>query len=477
MNRIYLTTVLLLLPAFAACDSGSILDLAPIDEASVDNFYKNPDDYVNAVNGVYASLRSAGTYNRGIWLFAEMRGDNTRYGRPLPEQEVDRFNVEPTSGFTASFWRDHYAGIARANAVLDRLEKAEFGNPALRDRLAGEAKFLRALMYFNLVRAYGEIPLVLKEIKNIQEGYTYGRAPVAKVYEQIIADLKDAAAKLPASYGSSDLGRATKGAAHGLLGAVYLTNKDYSNAKAALETVIQSGQYQLWPTYADVFKPANAHQKESLFEVEYKAGNIGQGSSYMFQYSPYPYSEPVGGVGSGEGLNVPTDEFIALYEPGDLRKAVSMKESFTTTKGEVVSIPYITKYHVTPFANGDTDANWIVLRYADILLMYAEVLNEQGQTAQALTVIDPIRTRAGLQPLRGLTQQQARAAIDRERRIELAFEGQRWWDIIRSGRAVEIMNTSGAGFTMEPYEVLYPIPQAQIDVINDPAKLWQNPGY
>lgn len=457
----------------SACDDG-LLDRAPLSEANVDNFYKTAADFVIATNGVYAALTGNGQYGEVYWMIGEMRSDNTRFARPVAQADYDRFSDDANTSFTLNYWRAHYNGIGRANALLDRLATADFGDTALRDRLTGEAKFLRALMYFNLVRGFGDVPLVLKDVNAVAEGYTYLREPVATVYAQIIADLQDASAKLPASYTGSNVGRASRGAANALLGKVYLTVHDYGNAMTALEAVINSGVYQLWPNYADIFAPANANGRESIFEVQFKAGGIGQGSNFMYTYSPYPYSEPVFGQGAGTGLNAPTDEMIASYEAGDSRKDVSLKEGFFRTNGEWVPVPYIYKYHVQPFAPGDTDANWIVLRYADVLLMYAEVLNEQGQTTQALQYVNQIRARAELPALGGLGQDAAREAIAHERRIELAFEGHRWWDLLRTGRAVEMINSKNFGFTIQEYQTLLPIPQTELDINPD---LTQNPGW
>jgi starch-binding outer membrane protein, SusD/RagB family len=462
------------LPCFLLSSCSGLLDLAPLSEANVENFFENSNDYVIATNGVYAALKLNGQFGHVYWMFGEMRSDNTRYGRPVAEGDVDTFSDDANTSFTRTYWRDHYNGISRANTVLDRLAVGGMDNTALQERLVGEAKFLRALMYFNLVRAFGDVPLVLHDVRSVPEGYSYLREPSAKVYEQIIVDLRDAASKLPVSYTGNNVGRATRGAANALLGKVHLTIKDYASARSALEAVIIPGGYQLWPSYQDVFRPNNAHGRESIFEVNFKAGGIGQGSNYMYTFSPYPYAEPVLGVGSGTGLNPPTDEMIASYETGDRRKDVSMKEGFFRANGEWVDIPYVFKYHVQPFAPGDTDANWIVLRYADVLLMYAEVLNELNQPAEALPYVNQIRERAGLPALTGLNQIEARRAIEHERRMELAFEGHRWWDLVRTGNAVEAINSKGHGFTIQPYQTLFPIPQTEIDIN---PNLTQNPGW
>lgn len=466
--------------------SDDFLDLAPISQENGNNFYKTPEDMKNALTAVYGSLQYGGQYYSSMSIIGELRSDNTEITNPAAgadQQAVDDFTNVPVTSISSNTWNAHYQGIQAANILLDRINGVTMdGN--LKARYIGEAKFLRALIYFNLVRIYGDVPLVITVINNPQEGYTYGRETTQKVYEQIISDLTDAESSLPFTYTGADLGRATKGAAMALLGKVYLTQKQWGPAAEKLKQLIDaSGQtkYLLRPTYAGIFGPANENNSELIFEVQYKGGLNGEGSPYSNQFAPIGSGTAVVAVGNPLGQNIPTDEIYKAYEPGDLRRDISMATSYVLN-GKETKHNYIKKYMSTPASNLDADVNWIVLRYADVLLMYAEALNEQGfvPNGPAFDYLNQIRKRAGLaevsavneNPVLQLDSQAAfRLAVEKERRMELAFEGHRWFDLVRTGRAIEVMAAKG----MQPHQALFPVPQSQIDI--NPSLMTQNPGY
>ena len=333
-------------------------------------------------------------------------------------------------------------------------------------------------MYFNLVRFFGDVPLILTEITDPLQGYDYGRTPAADVYAQIIKDLSEAEAILPATYTGADVGRATSGASKSLLGSVYLTQKNYASALGKFKEVVDGGTYSLLPNYADLFKPANKNSKESIFEVQYKKGNIGEGSSYANSYAPTNSGNAVIAFGGG-GNNIPTADLESSYEPGDLRKAVSLATSYTNASGVKVDAYYIKKYADPPVVANDSEDDWYVLRYADVLLMYAETLNETGKTADALTYLNQVRKRAGLANKTITTQAEMRLALEQERRVELAFEGHRWFDLVRTDRAIPVLNAKAAAIGIKTplttNNLLFPIPQSQIDI--NPGKITQNLGY
>jgi hypothetical protein len=303
------------------------------------------------------------------------------------------------------------------------------------------------------------------------ESYSYLRRPVAEVYAQIIKDLTEAASKLPISSTGTDIGRATQGAAKGLLGKVYLTRKSYAEAARVLKEVIDAGTYQLLQNYADLFRDANAHNRESIFEVAYKSNSQGRGNTFATLFAPRTGGVAVTGQGASQGYNRPTRDMITAYEAGDSRKPASLAESWMNGS-TVVNDPYVRKYMTQLQSPNDGDANWIVLRYADVLLMYAEALNEQNQSAQALPFLNQVRKRAGLADVTASGQTALRTALENERRVELAFEGHRWFDLLRTGRALEVMREKGK--TVSDKDLLFPIPQQQRDI--NPA-LTQNPGY
>jgi hypothetical protein len=306
-----------------------------------------------------------------------------------------------------------------------------------------------------------------------EAAYAFTRAPADDVYADITGDLTQAAALLPASYSGNNVGRATGGSAKSLLGKVYLTRKRHGEAAGVLKEVMDGGQYALLPSYADLFKVENANHKESIFEVQYKANSQGRGSPFATLFTPRTGNAGLllTGQGATQGYNRPTRDMLGAYEPGDLRKDASLAPNWED-KGITYNDPYIKKYLSRQSNVSDGDANWIVLRYADVLLMYAEALNELGRTVEALPFLNQVRARAGLAPLEGLDQGQLRLALEQERRVELAFEGHRWFDLLRTGRAIEVMNSKG--FPITSRDLLYPIPQSQIDIN---PELKQNDGY
>ncbi|WP_353718352.1 RagB/SusD family nutrient uptake outer membrane protein [Dyadobacter sp. 676] len=463
-----------------ASGCSGFLDLAPIDATNVKNFYRNASDMQAAINAAYGMLANSGEYGYAYYNVAEVRSDNTMNwegGGNLPDAELDQFKMASTNEIIRVMWVDTYRGILAANSVLDHIGGAQMDD-ALRQRLTGEAQFLRALQYFNLVRTFGDVPLVLSETNSVDEGYSQPRVPKAEVYARIVADLAEAEQKLPVSYTGNDIGRATRGAAKALLGKVYLTTGDFAKAKDKLKEVIDPGTYKLLDDYAALWPVANANHEESIFEVQFKKGGTGTGSSFYNNFAPRNSGSSVIKVGFAGGRNLPTADLIAAYEPGDYRKNVSLALGYTdNVTGKYVADPYTLKFQDTPFADGDADNNWPVLRYADVLLMYAEAVNAvNGPTAEAYDAVNAVRKRAKLAALPGGLSKPAFAlAIEHERQVELAFEGHRWFDLVRTGRAVAVMNEHFKGPVVQEFNAVFPIPQTQIDI--NPSGIKQNPGY
>lgn len=455
------------------------LDLSPISAVGTTSFYQSQSDVLTALNGAYGALQASGQYGQ-LYVVAEIPSDDTRpvlSGSVTDQDEFDKFYIRTTNPYTLARWNDGYRGIYRCNTLIERAAGVSM-NETIRARVIGEAKFLRALMYFNLVRIFGDVPLVLTEITDPLQGYEYGRAPVGDVYAQITKDLTDAEAVLPASYTGADVGRATRGAAKSLLGKVYLTQKKYAEAAAKLKEVIDANTYALLPSYADLFKAANKNNRESVFEVQYKKGNLGEGSPWANAYAPENSGNAVIQFGGG-GNNQPTPDLINSYEATDARKNVSLATSYTNSSGVKIDYNFIRKYTDPPTVSGDADDNWYVLRYADVLLLYAEALTETGKTAEALPYLNQVRKRVGLADKAATSQADLRLAIEQERRVELAFEGHRWFDLVRTGRALPVLQAKAAAIgiktTLTENLLLFPIPQSQIDI--NPGKIKQNPGY
>lgn len=465
--------------------SKNFLDLKPQSQGSVDNFYKTAADIDQAVAGAYDALQSIGQYGQNFVYFMEVSSDNSKqesitnsggiYG------DFDLFRVVASNTALDQTWQYCYSGIIRCNTILDRIDPIAM-DEATRNIRKGEAKFLRALTYFNLVRIWGPVSLVTREVTNPYDAFQFGRASADSVYAQIIKDLQDAAGLLPASFTGKDLGRATKIAAQTLLGKVYLTQKNYTAARDQLETVIDYANanpnaLSLLTSFADLFKVTNENNKESIFEVQFVKGGVGEGSRFVNLFAPANTTQFTNGIGTALGDNEPTTNLADAYAAGDVRKAVTIG---AIADGRTYAKKYVGQ-DVPGLAN-DAGNNFIVLRYADVLLMYAETLNEiaydASGTGDAWKYLNNVHQRAGLTAVTtaGLPDQAAfRLAVENERRLELAFENHRWFDLVRTGRALDVMNASGGGFTVKKHQLIFPVPQSQIDT--NPDKIKQNPDY
>lgn len=471
--------------SFSSCSD--FLEQNPQTDLSENDFYKTADDILSAVNGVYSSLQEGDIY--GNWyVFGEIPSDNTRNqlsGSVTTQNEFDQFYIDTQNSMIANFWKAAYKVINRTNTVLGRIDGIEI-NTELANRYKLECKFIRALMYFNLVRVYGDVPLVLKEI-SISESYDILREPKENVYNQIIADLKEAQ-DLPVSYSTAEDGRATQGAAKALLANVYMTLHKYAEAETILTEIINSGRYSLLENtpgslnidgYKNVFSPVNHNSKEGIFEIQFLKGGYGEGSNYANNFAPENSGTNVVAVGGTGGNNIPEMDIYNAYEEGDLRRDFSMSLGYYDNRknNEWVESRYVCKFMDVPYQNNDASNNYPVIRYADVILMYAEALNQNGKTAEACKYLNMTRRRGfGYQttetsPVDLQTTDKAQFAlmVEQERRVELAFENHRWFDLIRTGRAVEVMRSKG--FSLNETNLICPIPQKQIDVN---PKLTQN---
>lgn len=471
--------------SFSSCSD--FLEQNPQTDLSENDFYKTADDILSAVNGAYSSLQEGDIY--GNWyVFGEIPSDNTRNqlsGSVTTQNEFDQFYIDTQNSMIANFWKAAYKVINRTNTILGRIDGIEI-NTELANRYKLECKFIRALMYFNLVRVYGDVPLVLKEI-SISESYDILREPKENVYNQIIADLKEAQ-DLPVSYSTAEDGRATQGAAKALLANVYMTLHKYAEAETILAEIINSGRYSLLDNtpgslnidgYKNVFSPVNHNSKEGIFEIQFLKGGYGEGSNYANNFAPENSGTNVVAVGGTGGNNIPEMDIYNAYEEGDLRRDFSMSLGYYDNRknNEWVESRYVCKFMDVPYQNNDASNNYPVIRYADVILMYAEALNQNGKTAEACKYLNMTRRRGfGYQttetsPVDLQTTDKAQFAlmVEQERRVELAFENHRWFDLIRTGRAVEVMRSKG--FSLNETNLICPIPQKQIDVN---PKLTQN---
>lgn len=476
--------------------SHDFLEIYPDTTLSEGNFYQSEEQFIILANGCYIPLRE---YEKNThWVISELISDNTsfQYNNRTGEAVrgvIDQFIITSDNRAYADFWNFSYNGINRCNKLLLEIDRPEvkWTDLAYKNRSSGEALFLRALYYFNLVRQFGGVPLVLTPI-SAAEALKIGRSSEDEIYNSIINDLNSAIDQFEGATKLEENGRANLYSAYALLGKVYLTRKDFGSAEAALKKVIDSNKYILLSNYADLFDPGKKDFKETIFSVQYSENNRELSNRFIFMFAPWTSGgnitmRPAINMISA-GWNMPTSDLLNAFEEGDLRKNVSIKIwNGPDWDGVTRPIPYTGKFKPPIAAPDDrTGDNFPVLRYSDVLLMYAEVLNEQGRTGEAIAYVQQVRDRAGLKdPLVGYDKNRLEELIAKERQVEFCFENQRWYDIKRTGKAVEVMTAHGhrekaekdflfnSAFQIEAYKLLAPLPAEQI-LING---LTQNPGY
>lgn len=466
------------------------LDLAPISSSGADGFYKTEADFMQAVNGAYATLSAQ--YSYGYYpLFADLRADNTTMFGPGGGSEqqkisIDNFSLDPTNEHMLTYWQVSYSAIQRANGVLSNIGNVSFDQDR-KDQYTGECLSVRALTYFNLVRIYGGVPLVTRGEVNIGESYNTPRSSVDEVYNLIIADLTEAISLLPDTYPDEDAGRVSKGAAQTLLGQVYLTRHNYPDAVTQFSAVINGGKYSLLPKYEDNFTGTDQGNSEAVWQILFMSGTSDLGSNYPNWFAPIGSESVLTGNGGSYGFNQPTMDIYNSYAIGDLRRDVTIGLGYTNAQDTYVPSNYVKLYvdHSDGDGYSDSDCDWNVFRYSHVLLMCAEALNEvnNGPTAEAYSYINSVRERAGLADLSGLSQSDFRNAVYLEERLEVAFEGHRWFDLIRTGQALTVMNSKlggtdpvGPSEAIDENDLLYPIPESVITT-SSPGVIMQNAGY
>lgn len=481
-----------LVTLFTACQK-DFLERKPKGQLTFDTYFENEDQAIWAVNAIYQNFRSWEMCSFPWIGITDIISDDADKGSTendaLYMKELDDFTCDATNQVFEQSWKGHYHTIFRANLAIENIPSVNMDS-ALRDRLVAEAKFLRAYAYFRLVQWYGDLPIITRPLQE-DEYFTQERRPVAEVYDLIEQDLLAAIAALPekSEYPPEDLGRVTKGAARGILAKLYMLKKDYASAWQHCEAIINSGEYGLEPRYADIFLPKGEHGIESIFEIgatAVQAAVAGPGAT------PYNMIQGVRGIPNlGWGFNRPSDDLVAAYEPGDPRRQATIiyvgevlpdGSTIVQDNPEIVNERYNQKAWV-PAHTGLQDngpGNLRLLRYADILLLAAEALNELGQPEKALTFLNMVRQRARgsnnfiLPDITTTDQAQLREAIRHERRIELAMEQHRWFDLLRWGIAGDVMQAVGKNFVKGKHELL-PLPQSEIDLSGGILK--QNEGW
>lgn len=493
IQRIFIIA-LCTLCSFGIISCNKKLDETPKTFISPDQFFKTSLQCTQAVNGVYTSLYSVYS-SANFWRAMEL-GTDLSYTKDVNSLVQQEFTYSAGNTGTGSLWSDMYSGIKNANMVISKISPAPI-DENLKSRLIGETKFLRGLYYFILSNTFGDVPLWTSEL-NIDSVSVIGRSPLTIVRAQIVKDLAEASEVLPASYGSSDIGRATKGAAQTLLAKVYLYQKDWENARKTAQAVYDSKKYKLMSSYADLFDVYSRYKNnsESIFEVQYlrNAGtNTNTRTNSIINY--YIPARDAGkttyaGVNLGNlvvdgwSVFIPTARLTEMFEANDNRKDIVLGYGYNGQKFTTLPKPnrpwFGPKFWDLEANAQASGKNIFVLRYADLLLILAEASNELDMTGKSVEMLNELRTRAGLESLSGsLNKTAIKDVIFKERAIEFVGEFQRRWDLVRWGRLVEAVksaaddNPKGAANVNAAHDY-YPISQEEI--IKNPA-LVQNKGY
>lgn len=442
----------------------SFFDLEPASSVTIDKVYKTASDYNVAVIGCYAKLQSQVNFYTEC---CEYRSDNLSLGAPTAgtqdRYDINHFTEKPSNGILSSYWANFNNNVYRCNLLLDQIDGANFAEN-LKKQYKGEAMFIRALNYFNMYRIWGGVPAT-KHVVSAAEALKVARYSDEQMFDLIAGDLKEIVDNnyLPETYSSADMGRATSGAAKALLGKVYLTFHKWTEAKDILSQLI--GKYQLVSPIAQVFNVDNKNNNEIIFAVHFNKEIEGEGHSYWYNLT-----------NASDDTNQ-TSSLLNTFPTGDARK-----DLITYVQVEK-NVRLMNKFYDTKSPTFKTVGNdQILLRYADVLLMYAEALNEiqydASEGSLALKYLNAVRQRAGISNLTAKqlpTQEKFRKGILVERQREFPYEGQRWFDLVRMGFAKSVMAENGV--EIKDYQLLFPIPQQEIEKVGDKSILWQNPGY
>ena len=476
MKNINLLMLLLVILITVTSCKKSFLNLTPDSTLTEETYYQNTDQVEGGVIACYDGLQQTMQWE---YQLTDLRSDDmSPYKFEGDWGSMNGFYENSSNSFLINFWSASYNTIARTNLVLKYINNVT--DPAKKSIFQGEAKFIRAHMLFNLVRLWGDVPLITERIAYNAEDQ-FKRVAAADVYTQIVSDLQNAVANCPTSWPSASRGRITKYAAEAMLAKVYLTQKNYASAKPLIDDIIASKAYQLLPNYADIFSITNELNKEILYSIQYKSASNGEGEAFTYEYSP---------KGAVTGFK-PSVELLRLFAANDTRYAASI----FYYNGS----PFCNKYQDPTAPIRDAGNDVIVFRYSEILLMKSEInanlntaamanpANMSGQDSMdILAPWDQVRIRAGVSPYQKSSFTGLPMLMDSlisERNIEFCFENKRWYDLLRTKTASELVSLMNAHFilnghpsySMKPTQTLLAIPQSDINLAN--GNLTQNPGY
>ena len=455
-------TALIGLAAFSLASCGdSFFEQYPANTVTEGNYYRTDDDFNQGVYCCYQKLKTGMSFYLGELAFRSDECELVAMTVSTQDRyDLDHFEEQPNNKLLSDVWNIWYNGIYRCNDVLDHMEGKTLANG---DKYRGECLFLRSWWYFSLYRVFGVVPVTRTVVTPVQ-AKEIPRCTDEEMYNLLVVDLKEAIDLLPAKR-SAEVARVTKIAAQALLGKVYLTFGKYAEAQTVLEDAMKDTNYGLMPTTADVFNVTNKMNKEILFAIYYnKTNDNGHGYWHSTNIAD-PKLRPN-----------PTEAFRSVYSVDDNRFTL-INDYQEITPGKLYAInKYMDTYDATYTQQVGNDFPF--LRYADVILMYAEALGQQGKIADALTYLNKTRTRAGLPELTVVEVSGKEAFVKEladERGREFALEGQRWFDLVRLGLAVDLFKN--LGYSLDSHNLLFPIPHDQIEIVNNTDILWQNPGF
>ena len=471
---------LLLACALAAGACKNALEETPRDFVSTQNFFRTESEAKSAVYSLYNTVVNGDAYNVSLYFLNDLPTPAMDGLVNVATVSVDNFTYDATLPYL-DYYYGAYTGILRANLILERVPSITM-DPAAREALLGEARFMRALHYFNLVRLFGDVPLMTKSAVELDAAVNNPRTNREQIYQLILDDLRQAENALPLTYPPAEVGRAPRAAAKLLLAKVHLTRREFTQARDKSREVMNLGVHRLVADYRDVFDPARKNNAEHIFSAQYKQFRVGAWFESILS--------PPGTTGCGFANNLAgvSQKFFDAY-PNTYRKEVSMMTSYVTTQGRTLTFdrPYVKKFIAwgpeTVCFSGEN--NFPILRYAEALLVFAEAENEvNGPTPAAYDALNQLRKRARTRPngvedvtalpdLSGLTKDTFREAAWREREMELCFEGHGWFDLVRTGRLLSANRAEGKTNVAEKH-LLFPLPQRALDLNQG---LVQNPGY
>jgi hypothetical protein len=482
MRTIYISLISLVFVAFTSCEDK--LDLKPISDLTTGNFYQTQDHMDAAVASMYNGLRRLYTQHKS--LMAQCPSDNsTLFYQEYDEgpRGITKYATTTSNFVVLDYWENAFEAVYRANVVIDRAAVVEYEDPEVQIEHIATAKFVRALIYFDLVRFFGDVPMMTEPLA-LEEYYVVKRTPASEIWSFIKSDLIDAIAGLPEDVDGS--GKANKWSALGILADVHLNLGEYSDSKTAIDQVINSQNFELFDNFADIYMDGNNNGKHSIFAIQF-LGQTGEGNPYPTMRAPKFIDVAVWAfAGSGGNQIIPSQQIWDLYDGiNDVRRDLSMANQWLDGRdGFVHDELWQLKHGISnqPFAYQIWGINHIVMRYAEALLISAEVENQLDNPARAVELVNLIRSRAKLLDFASADKAVIHQEVILQRRLELAFENERWFDMKRQANYTEIINEfinytgTPEGISWNDTYLLYPIPILEISKVGSDV-LTQNPGY